>query len=128
MSRTLAGLLLALFSYALLGPALVADADAKLAPCCRKSGKHHCAMVTVDAAGEQSSGAALKSGPAKCSLWRCGAATGASDKTCVRANGSAALLLVVRRSLCRTQPYALARQPFSRAWQRRGPPSLPSFS
>lgn len=45
MRRFPAILLLALFSFSLLSPALSSDADAGLPACCRRGGKHHCAMA-----------------------------------------------------------------------------------
>jgi len=38
-------LLLSVFSFALIAPAvLAADGDSKLPACCRREGRHHCAM------------------------------------------------------------------------------------
>jgi hypothetical protein len=45
MRRTLASLLLVLVSYTLIAPALLADAASMLPACCRRDGKHHCAMM-----------------------------------------------------------------------------------
>src|ERR1041384_748053 len=43
MRRTWAILLLALFSFPLISPAVLAsDARAKLPACCRRDGQHHC--------------------------------------------------------------------------------------
>src|ERR1700743_3776323 len=47
MRRAQALLLLGLFSFALISPALLAaDPDSALSACCRRDGKHHCAMET----------------------------------------------------------------------------------
>src|SRR5215468_3072303 len=44
MQRVCANLLLVLFSFGLIGPAVFADAgQTKLPACCRAHGKHHCA-------------------------------------------------------------------------------------
>jgi hypothetical protein len=46
MRRVLASLLVALFSFSLIAPALYAsDADSKLPACCRRNGMHHCGMA-----------------------------------------------------------------------------------
>ena len=46
MRRTLALLLLAQFSFSLIAPTLGANtASSNLPACCRKDGKHHCAMA-----------------------------------------------------------------------------------
>ena len=45
--RILASLLLVLFGFSLIAPALFAsDPDSKLPACCRRNGKHHCALAT----------------------------------------------------------------------------------
>lgn len=44
MPRSIASLLLALFSFALIAPAFGTSADSRLPECCRRAGKHHCAM------------------------------------------------------------------------------------
>lgn len=58
MQRACATLLLALFSFLLGAPVLFADADANLPACCRRLGRHHCAMPS-----EQTSAPAVKSAP-----------------------------------------------------------------
>jgi hypothetical protein len=47
MRRALAMLLVTLFSLPLIAPAFASTSnDAQLPACCRRGGKHHCAMVT----------------------------------------------------------------------------------
>ena len=48
MRRIVASILAAVFSFALLAPALSGDTDAALPSCCRRSGKHHCSLATPD--------------------------------------------------------------------------------
>lgn len=43
MRRAMGSLLLALFSFTLIAPALRSASGPELAPCCRRDGKHHCA-------------------------------------------------------------------------------------
>jgi hypothetical protein len=46
MRRTWAMLLVALFSFSLISPTLLAsDSDSNLQACCLRNGKHHCAML-----------------------------------------------------------------------------------
>ncbi len=60
MRRALATLLLALFSFSLISPALLAaDPEANLPACCRRDGKHHCAMMGA-MQSESPSGPALQ--------------------------------------------------------------------
>ena len=47
MRRALAFLLAALFSFELIGPVLSASAAPELPACCRRNGKHHCAMANM---------------------------------------------------------------------------------
>ena len=54
MRRLLATLLLTIFSYSLISPALFAsDADSKLPACCRRNGAHRCAM-SMNQSGQSS--------------------------------------------------------------------------
>ncbi|MDR3701248.1 MAG: hypothetical protein P4L56_16495 [Candidatus Sulfopaludibacter sp.] len=63
MRRALASLLLVLFSFSLIAPALRADAGPDLPACCRRDGKHHCAMGSGNAAGALVFGARCPSYP-----------------------------------------------------------------
>jgi hypothetical protein len=44
MRRAIAVLLMLVFSSMLIAPVLAADPEASLPACCRRHGKHHCAM------------------------------------------------------------------------------------
>src|SRR5450755_3964892 len=45
MRRVPAILLVILFSFSLIGPALLVDADSNLPACCRRDGQHHCRLM-----------------------------------------------------------------------------------
>src|SRR5579862_5145367 len=45
--RIVASLLLAIFSFALISPALDSGPESSLPLCCQRNGKHHCAMQEV---------------------------------------------------------------------------------
>jgi hypothetical protein len=47
MRRAIAISLMMLFSWTLIAPFYARDSDANLPACCRKNGKHHCAMRTM---------------------------------------------------------------------------------
>ena len=67
MRRTIALSLLLLFTSMLIAPLLAPDAEASLPPCCRRHGKHHCAMQLMLAqSGTPSGPPALEE---KCPLW-----------------------------------------------------------
>jgi hypothetical protein len=48
MRRAIAISLMMLFSWTLIAPFYARDSGANLPACCRKNGKHHCAMHTID--------------------------------------------------------------------------------
>ena len=47
MRRAIAISLMMLFSWTLMAPLFVPDADASLPACCRRNGKHHCNMARM---------------------------------------------------------------------------------
>jgi hypothetical protein len=53
MRRALASFLLLVFSFTLIAPAVFADAASNLPECCRRGGKHHCAMRLDNAPSAQ---------------------------------------------------------------------------
>jgi hypothetical protein len=121
MGRASALLLVAVFSFSLISPALVAsDANSKLPTCCRRNGAHHCAITTEQS--ESSSGPALRAG--KCPSYPT-SQIALKDRT-VSLSGTPRLLLAslssLRFSSLRTQ--SLGRSSYSRAGQKRGPPSF----
>jgi len=48
MQRAGAAFLVCIITFPLIGPALFADPEADLPACCRRNGKHHCAMMNMD--------------------------------------------------------------------------------
>jgi hypothetical protein len=53
MRRTIALALTMIFSWMLIAPAFGSDAGAKLPPCCRRNGKHHCMMRMEQFSGKR---------------------------------------------------------------------------
>ncbi|HLY20137.1 MAG TPA: hypothetical protein VKR61_23075 [Bryobacteraceae bacterium] len=124
MRRVPALLLLSAFSLALIGPVFSADADADLPACCRRDGKHHCAMMTAEPV---SSGVTVKAAAAKCPFFPKGGAvlphSGAAMISGARPAGEpipSHTAAVVR---------AIAGYSFrsNRSHQKRGPPNLLSI-
>src|SRR5882762_4471443 len=66
MRRALASALLALFTIPLIVPALTAISDSNLPACCRRDGKHHCAMSD---AAESPSGPTASAVQPKCPVY-----------------------------------------------------------
>ncbi len=115
-------LLLVAFSFPLIAlPLLASGFDAKLPACCKRDGKHKCAMKNMPG----SSGLTLQSVSGKCPLYPAGKPSPAAGKTGLAipffhtAAPVASLLTAVAQTETR---YRIS---CSRASQKRGPPSLP---
>lgn len=120
MRRICAILLLALLSFPLLSPALLAsDAETKLPACCRRSGIHRCSILARD---QQANGPALQT--ASCPSFPAAIA--------FLGNRNASSLGIAPPLVCsftshpaaRPQAEALCRISYSRAGQKRGPPTV----
>ena len=116
MRRWLATVLTAISGLAPLTPLLAASgADSSLPQCCRKDGKHHCAMPS-----DLSSGPALGGG-------RCGQFPVAQATPSVRLALAGSPQGFTAAPLIRAQVAhpsdAPRHQPFDRAGQKRGPPA-----
>jgi len=121
LRRASATLLLAIFSFMLISPALApAGADAELPLCCRRGGAHHCAMIAARAS----------TGPA----WqpsRCASYPAANAVPLDRLEATPVIMRVsfgapVTLSANRPRTQSLFCNSFSRAQHKRGPP--PRFS
>jgi len=119
MRRVLAGLLVGMFGFSLIAPAVFAsDADANLPACCRRGGKHHCAMM---AGHSDSSGPSWQAD--RCGLYP-SAPTIPPGQTVSLPGVSQSIFrgLLSHPATClRTE--ALCRISYSRAGQKRGPPA-----
>jgi hypothetical protein len=121
MRRAFVSILLASLSFPLIAPLLIADTESNLPPCCRRNGKHHCAMMaTVEGA---SSGRAFRAIQPKCPCF--------PAANTVPANPNAALLrslpefsaLLFSRPAGQARTAAGYRISFNRSRQKRGPPA-----
>lgn len=126
MRRVPAILLLALFSFSLIGPALWADADSRLPACCRRDGKHHCAMMNMDqdAAQAQSSGLAVRAATTRCPFFPKGGAVLPQSGAALLAAAQPARVSVLFRMAVLAEAAAGYRFSFDRSHHKRGPPSL----
>jgi hypothetical protein len=121
MRRALASLLLAVFSFPLIAPAMFADAESQLPECCRRGGKHHCAMTMDEAA--PASGVTFRSIPQRCPLY-CGALSAPGDYVAVLKSSGAVFGALVSHPAIQLQVEAGYRISFSRSAQKRGPPVI----
>src|SRR6266851_4873671 len=76
-----AWLLPALFSFSLIAPALFADSAPSVPACCRRDGKHHCAMTSEPGEASPSTAPAISALQRRCPDFPKGGAVAPSAKT-----------------------------------------------
>jgi len=113
-------LLMALFSFSLISPALFASAeDPTLPACCRRAGKHHCAMTVGQS--DQTSRPSVQAG--RCPFFPNAKGAPASRTVSLPGMSQAVFAELVRHPASRPQAEALCRITYSRFGQKRGPPA-----
>jgi hypothetical protein len=118
MRRVSAALLIAVFGLALIGSALFAsDPDTNLPACCRRLGKHHCAMV---AESTPSSGPALQ--VSRCPVFNTAGGLPPTRPVSLPEIVQMALAVPVSHSKLQQQPESLCGSSYSYANRKRGPP------
>jgi hypothetical protein len=109
-----------IFGFSPIVPALFAGDNSNLPACCRRLGRHHCAMLPVQLpVGVALSGVCDQYGRSSTVLAPPGYARAAFFSTSRTVSGAAAC-----RHAAAEQSRALHRISFSRSRQKRGPPSL----
>lgn len=119
MRRALATFLLAVFSFPLIAPALSADAASNLPECCRRGGKHHCAMAMEDASA---TGVSFRPIQPRCPLYPSAPATPVGELAVILTKSCAIFGLVISHPAIHLQTEACYRVSFDRSSQKRGPP------
>ena len=118
--RIWATLLVAVFSFALIGPAtFVPTGDQKLPPCCRKTGKHHCALAQNH---ESTSGPSFQSG--RCTFFPNEQTLPPIPTDGMVKVGQVILALVFSHPTPQPRTERLGGILFDRTGQKRGPPSI----
>jgi len=121
MRRVPALILLAVFSFPLVAPAFAANADSPLPACCRRDGKHRCAMLS---GYRETRSPAISAIQSQCPYYPATTSTPASE-------GNAAILKT-RQAIYASVPGEPAfaalmdvqyRADLCRAHQKRGPPT-----
>jgi hypothetical protein len=127
LRRISAILVLALFSFSLIGPALLsADSDSNLPACCRREGKHHCAAMS--GSGQTSStGPSFKSGD-RCPVFPGSFITSTGSDIFIPVVSAAASVPLADHAALQYLTQANCHSYPTRSNQKRGPPSSPSFA
>ncbi|MFN0171085.1 MAG: hypothetical protein ACKV22_32100 [Bryobacteraceae bacterium] len=125
MRRASAILLLVVLSFPLISPALVVNAKTALPECCRRDGTHHCSMMDSTDMPRQPSGAAVEAAREKCPLFPKGGAIPVSGSIGDLSPSPFFFASLVSLPAVVEQAETRYRISFSRARQKRGPPSLP---
>jgi len=119
MRRALAWFLLAVFSLPLIAPAILADAESQLPECCRRNGKHHCAMMMDNAS---TTGVTVRTVQPRCPLYPGAPAAPAGDSAAVLKSSGAIFGAIVSHTAIQLRTEAGHRVSFSRSTHKRGPP------
>ena len=122
MSRFIAIALLVIFAGDTALPSLLADSESTLPACCRRDGKHHCAMMDMIEKQQQSGGPSWRTVARKCALFPRGTVAFFTDQSApppaVNFAGSTS-----KHPIARAQTEILYHISHSRTRQKRGPPT-----
>ncbi len=127
MRRVPAILLVFLFSFSLIAPALFTDAESHLPACCRRDGKHHCAMVDMMDRGMAEmppSGPAAGALRTRCPFFPNGGAALPHSGGALLATSHPVGISTLIRIAAPAHAEAGYRISFNRSHHKRGPPSL----
>jgi len=121
--RIIAATLLLVFAGNTALPALFADPESNLPACCRRNGKHHCAMMDMAGIDQNDGEAYWKSTPQKCAQFPKSGASLCAVKIAPRTISEVGPL-VSSHPTPAAQTEVLYRISHSRCREKRGPPSL----
>jgi len=120
IARTIAIALLSFFATDLATPFLAPDAQPDLPACCRRDGKHHCAMMDM----LESSDGTPKLASSRCPLFPRHSVTANIDSSAPPPPVLSSAGFVFINPTAKAQPEALYRISHARSRQKRGPPFL----
>jgi len=124
MRHWAATMLVGLFGFSWIGPALFVDADSNLPACCRRDGKHHCAMMDMADAQDALSSKVVKLWGPRCPNFPTTWGFPQTFQTALAAVPQPAFAWVLQQSAVPAQAEAGYRISFCRSRQKRGPPSF----
>jgi hypothetical protein len=120
MRRALVTLLLALFGFSLISPAVLAsDPESNLPACCRRDGKHHCAMMAMQSGSP--SGSTLQT--ARCSSFPSAGAIPATPAVSLPGLSQSVFTGFFTYSVGFRATETVCLSSYSRTGQKRGPPA-----
>jgi hypothetical protein len=117
MRRFPAIVLVAIFGFSVIGPALVVDRGTNLPACCRRDGKHRCASIETSDAG-------LRVTSPRCAEFPKSGAFPLHSETALPGGSQLIFGALLQYPAVAAQAAAGYRISFSRSRQKRGPPSL----
>jgi len=121
--RIIAAALLLVFAGNTALPALFADPESNLPACCRRDGKHHCAMMDMAGMAQDDGEAYWKSAPQKCGQFPKAGASLCSAKTGPQRTSETGRVVSNDPTVV-AQTEVFYRISHSRSREKRGPPSL----
>jgi len=124
MRRALASFLAAVFSFPLIAAAVHAHAASDLPACCRRNGKHHCAMADMARQGELPAGPAVTASQPKCPLFPQAQIVPAGSKTILPGAAPRVGAPHLFRLTVASADHRCPRLASRGSVQKRGPPSL----
>jgi len=127
MRRVPAILLVFVFSFSLIGPALFADDESNLPACCRRGGHHHCALMDRDMAETPSSGPAVDALRTRCPFFPNGSVVLPHSGAALLTACNPVCASLLSQPIVPAQAEAGYRASLNRAHRKRGPPTLLSL-
>jgi hypothetical protein len=121
LRRTFASLLLCLLTIPAIVQTVTATAGADLPECCRRDGKHHCAM---DSTSAQADGPSLSAFQQKCPLFPRASTAASSAPSVLYVPSPGAIAPQTVTSALHESSQAAATAFFGSSVLKRGPPSL----
>lgn len=123
MRRAFASLLVAVFSFPLIAPVVLANTTSDFPTCCRRNGKHHCGMVDTAERGELPTGLAVEAIQPKCPLFPNAGTVAVSCHTVLPDSSSDFRVRLVLRSANRKTNENIPQIASHGSVQKRGPPT-----
>jgi hypothetical protein len=123
MRRLWAMLLVICFSGSLIAPAAFTSSESQLPDCCRRLGKHHCAIGRAQTQ-QESSGARVQTTGDACPYFPAGPVVSGHRYTPLLNSSQTDLVSPSSQPGGQVQTEVSRRDWFSRSHQKRGPPAL----